>query len=313
MMKICFMGSMDFAVPILEGLHEKYGVNLVVTQPDKPVGRKQVLGGTPVKNKALELGIKLFQPISIKRDYTRIIKSDFDFIIVAAYGQKIPENILYHAKYQAINVHASLLPKYRGGSPMHKAIIDGETETGVTIMYMEKALDSGYILSQISCSINENDNVKTLEKKLSILGKELLLETLEKLLANEITPLPQDESLVTYAYNFKKNDLLINFNRSAKTIHNQIRGMNPWPIAEIYLDGKKIKIYETSYSDFSLSNTPGEVVKVDKDGVHIQTSSGILTLKTLQLEGKKQMDINSFMNGIGKTLFFVGQIIKTSL
>lgn len=304
---------MDFAVPILEKLHNKYGVSLVVTQPDKPVGRKQVLQGTPVKNKALALGIEVFQPVSIKKDNARIIEQDFDFIIVAAYGQIIPDKILYHGKYQAINVHASLLPKYRGGSPMHQAIIDGEAETGVTIMFMEKALDSGFILSQSKCEITENDNVKTLESKLSIIGSELLIKTLDQLLKNEIQAVPQEESLVSYAYNFKKEQLEISFDKSARSINNFVRGLNPWPIAFMMVDGKTLKVFDTEYYQEKLSDNISEIVKIDKRGIHIQALSGVVVLRSIQLEGKKRMDASDFMNGIGRNLFFVGQILKDSL
>ncbi|MFA7075834.1 MAG: methionyl-tRNA formyltransferase, partial [Candidatus Izemoplasmatales bacterium] len=219
-MRICFMGSMEFAVPILNKLHELYGVDLVVTQPDKPVGRKQILQGTPVKNRAVELGIELFQPISIKKDYSKIIENEYDFIIVAAYGQIIPEKVLFHGRYQAINVHASLLPKYRGGSPMHKAIINGDVESGVSVIYMEKALDSGLILSQSKCEISENDNVKTLENKLSFIGSNLLLQTLEDLINDLIVPQKQNLSEVSFAYNFKNEDLRINFSKDAKGVYN---------------------------------------------------------------------------------------------
>ncbi len=309
-MKICFMGSMDFAVEILEGLHKKYGVDLVVTQPDKPVGRKQILTGTPVKNKAVELGIETFQPVSIKRDYQRIIDGKFDLIIVAAYGQLIPESVLYAGKFQAINVHASLLPKYRGGSPMHKAIINGDKETGVSIIYMEKALDSGNILSQASVKIEETDNVKTIENKLSTIGVSLLLETLDKLLRGKHEEIKQDLDLVTYAYNFKNEDLLIDFHKSAKQIYDFVRGLNPWPIAYIYFEGKKIKVFEVEYKNENLSNNSGEIVIADKTGLWIQTALGIVNLKRIQLEGKKEMDIQSFMNGLGKQMFHTGQILK---
>lgn len=309
-MKICFMGSMDFAVPILEGLHQKYGVDLVVTQPDKPVGRKQVLQGTPVKDKAVELGIELFQPVRIKKDFSRILSEEFDFIIVAAYGQIIPEAVLYHSKFQAINVHASLLPKYRGGSPMHKAIIAGEKETGVSIIYMEKALDSGFILSQRACELNETDNVKTLENKLSILGRDLLLKTMDDLLHGEVKPIPQDEELVSYAYNFKKDELQIDFNKTAEEIYNFVRGLNPWPVAYMIIQEKLLKVFATEFYGENISETIGEVVKINKQGLHIQTSNGVVVLKRVQLAGKTEMDIVSFMNGIGKTLFFEGQILK---
>jgi methionyl-tRNA formyltransferase len=304
------MGSMDFAVLILEGLHQKYGVDLVVTQPDKPVGRKQILQGTPVKEKAVELGIELFQPEKIKKDFDRIVREEFDFIIVAAYGQIIPEVVLHHSKFQAINIHASLLPKYRGGSPMHKAIMAGEKETGVSIIYMEKALDSGFVLSQAVCKISEVDNVKTVENKLSILGRDLLLKTMEQLLKGEVKAIPQNEEKVTYAYNFKKEELIIDFSKTAEELYNFIRGLNPWPVANMMIENKKLKVFETEFNKNNLSANIGEVVKINKKGLHIQTSNGIIIFKRVQLEGKNEMDIIAFMNGIGKTLFFEGQILK---
>ena len=309
-MKICFMGSMDFAVEILENLHKKYGVDLVVTQPDKPVGRKQILTGTPVKNKAVELGIDTFQPVSIKKSNQRIIDKKFDFIIVAAYGQLIPESVLYSSKFQAINVHASLLPKYRGGSPMHKAIINGDSETGVSIIYMEKALDSGNILSQASVKIEEEDNVKTIENKLSKLGSDLLLITLEKLLKGDIKTIKQDSNLVTYAYNFKNEELVIDFSKTARDLYNFVRGLNPWPIAYFVYENKKVKVFEVEYKDQDMSDKCGEIVIADKSGLWIQTASGIINLKRIQLEGKKEMDIQAFMNGLGKQMFHKGQILK---
>lgn len=312
-MKICFMGSMEFASIILEALHEKYPVSLVVTQPDKPVGRKKVLMGTRVKEKAMELGIEIFQPVSIRKDNQRILSEEFDFIIVAAYGQLIPESVLYHAKHQAINVHASLLPKYRGGSPMHRAIINGDKITGVTIMYMEKALDSGSILNQEECEITEEDNVKTLEIKLANLGKTLLLETINKFKQGTVQAVPQNDSLVSYAYNFKPHELRLSFNKTAEDFYNQVRGMNPWPISEIYIDQQRIKVYEVDYLSENLSNNVKEVVKIDKSGVYIQCASGVVILKEIQLAGKKKMDIVAFMNGIGKSLFIEGEILNTSL
>jgi methionyl-tRNA formyltransferase len=307
------MGSMEFASIILEALHEKYPVSLVVTQPDKPVGRKKVLMGTPVKEKAMELGIEIFQPVSIRKDNQRILSEEFDFIIVAAYGQLIPESILYHAKHQAINVHASLLPKYRGGSPMHRAIINGDKITGVTIMYMEKALDSGSILNQEECEITEEDNVKTLEIKLANLGKTLLLETINKFKQGTVQAVPQNDSLVSYAYNFKPHELRLSFNKTAEDFYNQVRGMNPWPISEIYIDQQRIKVYEVDYLSENFSTNVKEVVKIDKSGVYIQCASGVVILKEIQLAGKKKMDIVAFMNGIGKSLFIEGEILNTSL
>ena len=308
-MKICFMGSMEFAVEILNGLNNEYGVDLVVTQPDKPFGRKQILKGTPVKERAKNLGIEVFQPLAIKENYQRIIEEDFDFIIVAAYGQIIPEIILKHAKFRAINIHASLLPNYRGGSPMHKAIINGDEYSGVTIMYMAKKMDAGPILSQEKVKIDFKDDVKTLELKLAKIGKNLLIDTIKELVEGNVEPIKQDKSKVTYAYNIKKSEKKINFNSKAIDIYNQIRGMYPWPIAEILVDNKKIKVFKAEYLNKNTTKAPGTIYKIDKSGVFIQCLEDTIILKEIQLQGKKRMDINAFMNGVGKQFFYLDKII----
>ncbi|MDA3932480.1 MAG: methionyl-tRNA formyltransferase [Tenericutes bacterium] len=308
-MKICFMGSMDFAVEILEKLNMQFGVDLVVTQPDKPYGRKQQLKGTPVKEKAIELGIETFQPINIKKDYLRIIDSDFDFIIVAAYGQIIPDVVLEHAKYRAINVHASLLPKYRGGSPMHKAIINGERTTGVSIMYMVKKMDAGPILTQEEIGITLTDDVKSLEYKLAEVGAKLLVKTMKELINNSSEAIPQDESRVTYAYNITPKEKKLDFNQRAYDCYNLVRGLHPWPISEMYVDGLKIKVFKSLYSNENVSEVPGEIVNITKKGVYIQTKDGLFILKEVQLQGKKKMDINAFMNGVGRNILTLNKTI----
>lgn len=300
---------MVFAKIILSELHQKYGVDLVVTQPDRPVGRKRILQGTPVKEKAVELGIETFQPESIKKAYHRIIESSFDFIIVAAYGQIIPDEILYHGTFQAINVHASLLPKYRGGTPMHHALIQGDDITGVSIMYMVKRMDAGDVLAQESLPITKEDNVHSLEVKLANLGSSLLIQTMEKLQNAGIQPIKQDIKQVTYAYHFKAEEKIIDVNRSAKACFNHVRGMNPWPIAEMYVGHHKIKVYQADYIEDNMSDRIGEVVLINRHGVHIQTKSGVFILKEVQLQGKKRMDIQSFMNGLGKDIFVLNQAI----
>ncbi|MCK4551601.1 MAG: methionyl-tRNA formyltransferase [Tenericutes bacterium] len=304
-MNICFMGSMKFAVPILEGLNKKYNVNLVVTQPDKPVGRKRILTPTKIKEKSLELGIPVFQPENIKRDFNQILKLDLDYIIVAAYGQMIPEVVLSHAKNRAINVHASLLPKYRGGSPMHRAIQYGDKETGVTIMYMAQKMDSGEILMQQSIPILEEDNVGSIEEKLGLLGMNLLLKTLDDI--ETLIPIQQKQEDITFAYNIKPEEERISFNMNSKDIFNHVRGFYPWPLTYCLIDDNKIKLYSVAYSQSNLSSIPGEIVKIDKSGVYVQSEDGLVILKDIQLQGKKRMDINSFMNGIGKSLFQVGK------
>lgn len=307
-MKVCFMGSMDFAVPILEGLNEVFEVALVVTQPDKPVGRKQILTATKVKQKALELGLKLFQPKNIKEDYEEITSLKLDYIVVAAYGQMIPEIVLSHAFYRAINVHASLLPKYRGGSPMHRAIQYGDSETGVSIMFMAQKMDSGDVLSQKSIEIETEDNVGTLEKKLGVIGRDLLLETLGNI--TNIVPQKQDMNDVTFAYNIKSKEEKISFHKSAKEINNHVRGFNPWPLTYCVIDNKKIKLYEVEHFENTSDGLPGEIIRIDKHGVYIQTGHGLLNLQKIQLQGKKVMDISDFMNGVGKTLFTVGKMFE---
>ena len=304
-MNICFMGSMEFAVPILEGLNNKYNVSLVVTQPDKPVGRKRILTPTKIKEKALELGIPVFQPVNIKKDFSQIIDLDLDYIIVAAYGQMIPDIVLSHAKNRAINVHASLLPKYRGGSPMHRAIQYGDKETGVTIMYMAQRMDSGDILMQQSIPILEEDNVGSIEEKLGLLGRNLLLKTLDDIKA--LTPIQQKQEDVTFAYNIKPDEEIISFNMKSKDIFNHVRGFYPWPLTYCLLDDNKIKLYSVAYNQVNMCSVPGEIVKIDKSGVYVQTKDGLVILQDVQLQGKKRMDINSFMNGIGKSLFQVGK------
>lgn len=308
-MKICFFGSMVFAEKILEKIHQTYGVDLVVTQPDRPVGRKKILKGTPVKEKAVELGIELFQPEHIKKDYQRIISEDFDFIIVAAYGQIIPDEVLYHAKHQAINAHASLLPKYRGGTPMHHAIINGDDETGVSIMYMVKRMDAGDVLAQATVKIDKSDDVESLELKLADVGKNILIETMKRLENGEVIAKPQDSSRVSYAYHFKPEEKVIDFNRSAKDCFNLVRGMHPWPIAEMQVGEHRFKVYQADYIDEDLSDHIGEIVLINKRGVHIQTKKGLFVLKELQLQGKKKMEIQAFMNGVGRDIFVLNKAI----
>ena len=307
-MNICFMGSMKFAVPILEGLNKIYDIKLVVTQPDKPVGRKKVITSTPVKEKALELGLEVFQPISIKKEHNKITDLDLDYIVVAAYGQMIPEIVLTHAKTRAINVHASLLPKYRGGSPMHRAIQNGDSVTGVSIMFMAMKMDSGDVLNQRVIPIAEDDNVGKIEEKLGLIGRDLLIETLSNI--DNIKPIKQDESKITFAYNIKPKEEKVDFSQSSKDVYNHVRGFYPWPLTYTVIDGMKVKLYGVDYLTEDYSKNVGEIVKVDKQGVYVQTQQGVVVLKDIQLQGKKRMLINVFMNGVGKSLFKVGKLFQ---
>jgi methionyl-tRNA formyltransferase len=313
-MKIVFMGTTDFSVPILAGLLSHHEVSLVVTQPDRPFGRKQVLKPSPVKEFALSKGLKLFQPEKIKVDYQRVLDESPDVIIVAAYGQMIPKAILEYPKYKCINVHASLLPKYRGGSPMHTAIKNGDSTTGVTIMYMALKMDAGELLLQEEIPVEPHDNVGTIESKLSVIGTKLLLETLSLIQENKIKSYPQDESLVSFAWTIKPEEELLDFTQTAEAVYNHVRAFNPWPVAHLEIDGLKIKVYEVSIAhmqDNQYREIPiGAVADIIKGEVYIKVKNGFIILKTVQPSGRNMMDIKSYMNGAGKSVFYVGKLLK---
>ena len=240
-LKIVFMGTPDFAVPILKALAENYQVVGVVSQPDKPIGRKQILTPTPVKVASALYNIPVFQPIKIKEDYQSILDLQPDLIVTCAYGQILPEEILTYPKYGCINVHASLLPKLRGGAPIHHAIIDGYDKTGITIMYMSKQIDAGDILTQAETKISKQDTLETLHDRLSEMGKELLLATIPDLIHGQLEPIKQNESEVTYGYNITREEEKIDFNHSKEQIDCLVRGLYPKPAAYTTLDGKIMK------------------------------------------------------------------------
>ncbi|WP_131926349.1 methionyl-tRNA formyltransferase [Hazenella coriacea] len=294
------MGTPDFAVPSLTALiQEKYDVVTVVTQPDRPKGRKKVITPTPVKVVAERYGIPVFQPEKLRDpvNVEKVLSYQPDLIVTAAYGQILPESLLKVPKYGCINVHASLLPKYRGGAPIHQAIIDGEEETGVTIMYMVKALDAGDMIAQRAIPITETDHVGTMHDKLSQVGAELLTETLPPLLKGELTPIAQDETQVTYAPNIKRDDEKIDWSRSAKQLTNQIRGLHPWPVAFTVWHGKPFKIWWAHVLEESADAIPGTVKRVDEEGIVVSTGEGCLKLTDIQPAGKKRMSVSEFIRG----------------
>ena len=227
--KVVFMGTPDFSVPVLEGLIENYQVIGVVTQPDRRVGRRQEVVFSPVKEVALKHQISLFQPEKIRSNYDDILALEPDIIITCAYGQIIPKEILEYPKYGCINVHASLLPKLRGGAPIHHAIIDGYDKTGITIMYMDEAMDSGDIISQRETKILDTDTVESLHDRLSRLGRELLMDTLPSILDGSAKRIKQDLASVTYAYNIQREEEYLDFNKTSIELYNQIRGLSPFP------------------------------------------------------------------------------------
>lgn len=301
--RIVFMGTPDFACNVLQNLIDnKYDVQLVVSQPDKMVGRKRVLTNTPVKQVAVDNNIEVFQPENIKEDYQKIIDINPDIIITCAYGQIIPEELINFPKYGCINVHASLLPKYRGGAPIHWARINGDEKTGVTIMYMDKKMDSGDIIQTREININEEDTTEKLFDKLSIIGAELLIDILPSIFNKTNNRIKQDESLVTYAYNISREDERVNFDKDGKSIINKIRGLYSWPLANFMLDDVEYKIIDANFEKCETKN-PGVVVKVDKNNFGISCLDGIIYITKIKPFGKKEMNIKDFLNGINKEEF----------
>ena len=293
------MGTPEFSVPVLEALIENYQVVGVVTQPDKEVGRHHEIKPTPVKEVALKHKISVFQPQKIKKEYQDILDLKADLIVTCAYGQMIPKEILEAPQYGCINVHASLLPKLRGGAPIHRAIINNEARTGVTIMYMVEKMDAGDILAQIDTPIYKDDNVGTLHDRLSSMGAKLLIETIPDLVSGNIKPIPQKEEEVTYAWNIKREEEKIDFNKRTIDIYNQIRGLNPWPGGYALLEGKVVKIYEARISDsFFTTKKNGEVGKIYEDGIGIGTKDGEIIVTKLQPDGKRKMLAKEYLNGV---------------
>lgn len=306
MTSVVFMGTPSFSVPILRMIHEQgYEVLAVVTQPDRPVGRKKVLTPPPVKEEAVRLGLPVIQPEKLRnsKELEQIIALDPDIVITAAFGQILPKSLLEAPRYGCINVHASLLPKYRGGAPIHQAIIDGEDKTGVTIMYMAEKLDAGDIISQGEIAIEETDNTGTMFDKLSLVGRDLLKDTLPLILAGKNDRIPQDEAKVTFAHNISRDQERINWSNSARTVFNQVRGLTPWPTAYTTFQDDNVKIWSVKEGHTLTEHTPGQVVKINKDCFEVACGDGktILILE-LQPAGKKRMSAQDYLRGTGLKL-----------
>ena len=299
MTRVVFMGTPDFSVSVLEKLiEENYNIVGVVTQPDRPVGRKRVLTPTPVKALALAHDLPVFQPEKIREDYEQVLQWNPDLIITAAFGQIIPKVLLDLPKHGCVNVHASLLPKYRGGAPIHKSIIEGEKETGVTIMYMDVKMDTGDMISKVIVPIEQDDHVGTMFEKLSVAGAKLLTETLPALLAGELVATPQNHDEATFAWNIKREDELIDWNKSAQAVYNQIRGLHPWPVAYTVLDGVTMKVWWGQLTSKRYDEVPGTIVEIQKDGFVVVCGDHTgIKITDLQISGKKRMDVRSLLNG----------------
>ena len=297
--RVIFMGTPDFAVPVLEKLIDNTNVVLVVTQPDKKVGRKQIISASPIKKVALKNNIPVFQPESIKNEVESLRKYNPDIIITCAYGQFIPSEILDLPKYSSINVHASLLPKLRGGAPIHKAIIDGYDKTGITIMYMDKKMDNGDIISSKEIKILENDNVGTLHDKLSILGSELLIETLPSIFNGSNKRIKQNENEATFAYAITRDEEKIDFNKNVKDVYNQIRGLYPFPCSYTLMDNEIIKVLESKKSNIKSTNV-SHITSIGKDYIGVSCNDYEIHLTKIKPSGKKEMSVLDYLNGKNK-------------
>ena len=296
-MKIVYMGTPDFAVPALEKLAAAHEVAAVFTQPDKPVGRKQVLTPPDVKVCAEKLGIPVCQPKSMKTDEALELLKSFapDVVVVAAYGQILPKAVLDVPKLGCVNIHGSLLPKYRGAAPIQQAVLDGEAVTGVTTMLMDVGLDTGDILMKKETPIGENETSAELFDRLAVLGGELIIETLDLLEKGALTPQKQDENLATHTSKIDKSRCPVDFTKSAREIHNQIRGLYSWPVATAEIGGKRVKLHRAKMADGS--GKPGEIISVRP--LVIACGEGAIEILELQPEGKKKMTAEAFAAGHG--------------
>ena len=306
-MNIVFMGTPDFAVPSLKSLIEsKYNVATVITQTDKPKGRKSQLCTPPVKNIALDSGLKIVQPENVndKIIIEKLKEINPDVITVVAFGQMISSEILDLPRYKCINIHASLVPKYRGAAPINWALINGEEEAGVTSIILQEKMDAGKMITQKSIRIGPDETAGELNNRLSILGAEVLMDSLKQIETGAVKYTLQDEKLVTYAPKLKKKDGLINWNHSTEEVHNFVRGMNPWPTAYTTLirntSEERIIILETEKdtpSDTETNRIPGTIIDISDRGIKVATKNGCIWIKEVKPEGKQSMSAVAFSRG----------------
>ncbi|QWS03388.1 methionyl-tRNA formyltransferase [Limosilactobacillus reuteri] len=311
---VVFMGTPEFAVPILQSLidNPEYDVQAVLTQPDHHIGRKRTLHQSPVKELAEQYNIEVLQPAKLSKspEMEKIISLQPDLMITAAYGQFLPTKLLTAAKIAAINVHGSLLPKYRGGAPIQYSIINGDKETGVSIMYMVKKMDAGDIISQRSIPIEDTDDSGTMFKKLSLLGRDLLLETLPKLISGDVNPVAQDPDNVVFSPNITSEQEQIDFRLPAHLIDAKVRGLRPAPLGNMVIDGLRTKIYDVTPLEEKTDLEPGKVVRVTKHQLVIAAGDGTTyQINKLKPAGKKAMDITSYLNG-HKDITEGGQVVS---
>lgn len=292
------MGTPSFSVPILEKLIEELTVIAVVTQPDKEVGRKKILTKSPVKILAESHNIKVLQPKKLREEYQEIIDLNPDMIITCAYGQILPKELLEFPKYKTINVHASLLPKYRGGAPIHYALLNGDEKTGITIMRTDVGMDDGDIIAKEEISILESDDIESLSNKLSILGRDLLIKTLPDIFSGNAIYTKQNENLVSFAYTIKREDEYLDFNKTTNEIYNKVRALSQTG-CYANLDDKEIKIYNAIKGE-NTSSVPGKIIEIYKNGIGVSTKDGEIIITTIGIPGKRKMEVKDYLNGIKK-------------
>lgn len=305
-LKVVFMGTPEFGVPILTALIESCTVIGVVCQPDR---ENKKIGA--IKTLALSHNIPIYQPENIKNDYQAIIDLHPDIIITCAYGQIIPKVLLNTPKYGSINVHASLLPRWRGGAPIHRAIMNGDTKTGITILYMTERLDAGAIIKQREIPISSEDTTGIVHDRLQLIGRDLLMEVLPDIIANRVHPIKQKEDEVTYALTLEKDDEHIDFSKSKREIYNQIRGLNPWPGAYCLIEAKVLKVWNARMNDdVHTDRFDGEIVRLYDDGIGIKTNNGEIVFTEVQLEGRTRMSTKDFLNGLRDKKLLIGKICE---
>lgn len=304
-LKVVFMGTPLFSVNVLNALADNYDVVLVVTSPDAYVGRKKILTPCPVKRRAIELGIPVISPVKVSVDYEDIVNVKPDVIITCAYGQIVSKDILDIPKYGCINIHASLLPKYRGGAPIHYALINGEEETGITLMYMDEGMDTGDMLVSERIKIEEDDNIETLSNKLSVLGSKMIIKYLEDIIKGNIKRIKQDSSKASFARIIKRIDEHLDFNVSNRDVYNKFRALSPNPLPNFIMDDTEIKIAECELSDEE--GNASEIISEGKDYFVIGCASGSIKVTKIKPSGKNIMSVKDFKNGYGSLL---GKVLK---
>lgn len=299
-MNIVFMGTPEFAVPTLEVLHQEgHNISLVITQKDKPKGRGKKIQYTPVKEKALELNLEVFQPDNINDSecVNKLIALNPDIIIVVAFGQILKKEILNLPKHGCLNIHASLLPKYRGAAPINWALINGEKETGITIMKMDEGLDTGDMLLKESIPINNEDDYTSIHDKLSKSGGDLIIKAIDQIKRGTIINTPQDHSLSSYAPMIYKSTGKIDWNNTGEKIHNQVMGLKPWPSAYTIYNEETVKIHKVNVVKKFSNDSVGKIVKVSKEGIYVNALDSCVIIEELQFPGKKKLTVREYLAG----------------